>query len=237
MKRFIIMVNLLSVFLMLLSDRGYAESIYNSEDNCTATLSSDMLLHVPIITFSGKTYRADFQYVVNTMDFEIKNVELVENTSSFSDCEPATLSSALKLFIPLVSFNGVSYWVYLVYSHDLLFTLTEGNVKNNGNVNGDCVQVSQGNSTVKVVNSGNTMIEVYFGSSVGFGADIGSGECNLVGIELPDSYTLRTDVEITQCTPSEEGGCDTLFEPKKYVFLTLSRGQSKTITVGRDFFN
>ena len=102
---------------------------------------------------------------------------------------------------------------------------------------GNCEQVSLGNSYVKVVNSGNTMIEVYFGTSVAFGADIGPGACNLVGIQIPSNYTLQADVEITQCTPDGSGRCGALYGTTKYVPLTLQQGQTKTITVGSSFFN
>jgi hypothetical protein len=102
---------------------------------------------------------------------------------------------------------------------------------------GVCEQVSQGNSTVKIVNSSGSMISVYFGISVAFGADIASGECNLVGIEIPSYYTLDTQVEINQCTPDPKGGCGEYYGTTKYVPLTLNQGQEKTITVGSDFFN
>ncbi len=102
---------------------------------------------------------------------------------------------------------------------------------------GSCVQVSQGNSTVKVVNASGSMIQVYFGSQVGFGADLAPGECNLVGIQLPSSYTLQTQVEITQCTPASGGGCGPLFGSTKYVALTLPTGQTQTIIVDSNFFN
>ena len=102
---------------------------------------------------------------------------------------------------------------------------------------GRCEQVSRGNSTVRLTNSGSTMIEAYF-DSVPFGADIAPGECILVGIELPSSYTLQGNLEVTQCTPSppEEGGCDTLFGPTKYAPIVLREGQTQTINVGSNFF-
>jgi chitodextrinase len=89
---------------------------------------------------------------------------------------------------------------------------------------------------VKVVNSTNSMIQVYFGTSVGFGADLAPGECNLVGIQLPSSYTLQTQVEISQCTPAAGGGCGALFGTTEYVTLTLPEGQTQTISVESNFF-
>ena len=99
-----------------------------------------------------------------------------------------------------------------------------------------CEQVSQGNSTVKVINSSNSMINVYFGE-LAFGADIDSGLCNLVGIEIPSNYTLDMQVEINQCTPDPKGGCGAYYGTTKYVPLTLNQGEEKTITIGSDFFN
>ncbi len=102
---------------------------------------------------------------------------------------------------------------------------------------GGCIRVSGGNSTVKVVNSSHSMIEVYLGSDVGFGADIPAGKCFLMGIDLPDDYTLTTDVEISQCTPIDVGECGDLIGPTEDVTINLSTGQTVTIAVGNNFFN
>lgn len=107
-----------------------------------------------------------------------------------------------------------------------------------GGSDGSCEQVSLGNSLVKVVNSSNTMIEIYFGTSVAFGADIEPSYCNLVGIELPSSInSYRIEAEITQCTTDPEGGCDVLFGTRKYVPITLQKGVTQEIIIGSGFFN
>jgi uncharacterized protein (TIGR03067 family) len=432
-------------------------------NSCAATLSSDLGLHIPYITYAGNAYWADLAYVTNTLDFSLTNAGLVTDTAPFTGCTPATLSSDLKLHIPVVMFNSDSYWADFQYAHDTIFTLTgaglnpgtttactdytysdwsacqpdgtqtrtvisgipagciappavapvtsqtctytpppstsslegvwtgyeiggssgwtvtvQGNqitgnsvdygelyegpftVNTNATPNqidivvtqsdfpqyvgatilgiyqitgntltfagnepgvpvrpttfspgyngtpyltrvmvltkesstpqactdytysawsacqpnntqvrtviseipagcsggavpvltqtctysgpptGNCEQVSLGNSFVQVQNSGSTMIEVYFDSSGGwtaFGADIEAGACNLVGVEIPNNYTYQADVEITQCTPAGRGGCSALYGTTKYVPLTLQQGQTKTITVGSDFFN
>jgi hypothetical protein len=91
---------------------------------CAASLSSDLsTLLVPIVTFAGQDYWADFQYVPNTMDFALTNAGLVADSSQFSTCSPATLSSSLQLQIPTVIFRGVSYWADFQYDQGVNFTL------------------------------------------------------------------------------------------------------------------
>jgi len=117
---------------------------------------------------------------------------------------------------------------------------TDQTGENNGSDStGECEQVSSGNSYVKVINSSNSMIEVYLPDSA-FGADIGPGECNLIGIQLPGSYSsYATKAEISQCTESPDGGCndDGLFGNTKTVSFTLQKDKVYTITVVNSFFN
>lgn len=96
----------------------------NAKNDCAASLSSDFTLSVPIVTFAGQAYWADFQYVPNTMDFALTNAGLVADASQFSTCAPATLSPSLQLQIPAVIFNGVSYWGDFQYDQGVNFTLT-----------------------------------------------------------------------------------------------------------------
>jgi len=111
-------------------------------------------------------------------------------------------------------------------------------VNDGGGTGGACEQVSWGNSLVKVTNSSNTMIEIYFGTSVAFGGDIEPNYCNLVGIELPSTMnSFQIVAEVTQCTTDPEGGCDTLFGPTKYVPITLQKGVTREVIIGSNFFN
>lgn len=99
-------------------------SSVRTADNCAATLSStDLSIHIPIVTFYGTAYWADFQYVPNTLDFNLTNAGVISDTSPFSACTPATLSNDLLFHLPVIMFNGVSFWADLQYSHDVTVTL------------------------------------------------------------------------------------------------------------------
>jgi hypothetical protein len=104
----------------------------------------------------------------------------------------------------------------------------------------ECLRVSGGNSSVEVVNSSNSWIDVYLGSAVGFGGDQAPGECFLYGIQLDDGEALDTQVQISQCTPAGDGSCGDPpndFGPTEYVPIDLQPGQTVTISVGSNFFN
>jgi len=92
--------------------------------NCTATLYTNMSLHIPILTCNGTAFWADLSYVPNTMDFILTNYGVLSDTSSFNGCAPSSLSADLKLHIPMCSVGDTSYWADLQYAHDLIFTLT-----------------------------------------------------------------------------------------------------------------
>jgi hypothetical protein len=94
--------------------------------NCTATISDNLILHVPIIDYNnGAYYWADFSYAPNTLDFTLINAGVVPDIGPFSGCAFSTLSSDLKLHIPQVTFAGASYWADLQYTQDVAFTLTD----------------------------------------------------------------------------------------------------------------
>jgi hypothetical protein len=110
-----------SVFILALFA---APQVSNAENGCAASLSSNFTLSVPIVTYAGQAYWADFQYVPNTMDFALTNVGPIADASEFSTCAPATLSPSLELQIPTVIFNGVSYWADFQYDQGVNVTLT-----------------------------------------------------------------------------------------------------------------
>lgn len=97
-------------------------SSVSSINNCTATLSADFELHVPIITYNSQSYSADFQYSQGS-DFTLINASKLTDTSSFSKCTVSTLSSDFKLHMPTVTYNGVSYWADLQYVSKSTFKL------------------------------------------------------------------------------------------------------------------
>ena len=110
-----------SIFILALFA---APQVSNADNACTANLSNDLTLSVPIVTYAGQAYWADFQYVPNTMDFAVTNIGVVDDLSQFSTCSAATLSPSLQLQIPAVIFNGVSYWADFQYDQGVNFTLT-----------------------------------------------------------------------------------------------------------------
>jgi hypothetical protein len=91
---------------------------------CASTLSGNLTLSVPILTYAGQVYWADFTYVPNTIDFALTNVGVIADASQFSTCTPATLSASLQLQIPATISYGVSYWADFQYDQGVNFTLT-----------------------------------------------------------------------------------------------------------------
>lgn len=90
---------------------------------CDATLSSTLLLVVPVLTYNGQYYWANFQYSTGS-NFTLTNAGGVADSNVYSSCSPATLSSDFKLHIPAVTYNGGSYSVDFQYTTGLTFTLT-----------------------------------------------------------------------------------------------------------------
>lgn len=91
---------------------------------CDATLTSDLKLHIPVLTFADQYYRAEFQYGPNTLDFTLTNGGVVADLSPYSGCLPASLSPSLNLHMPAVTFSGKSYWLDMTYSQGMTFTVT-----------------------------------------------------------------------------------------------------------------
>lgn len=86
-------------------------------DNCTATLSSDLSLHVPIAIFDEgqpdtQTYELDFQW---TDEGTLTKLTLLTDASAFKSCTPATILQNFDVHIPAVIYYGSSYWLDLQY--------------------------------------------------------------------------------------------------------------------------
>ncbi|MGD1074700.1 MAG: hypothetical protein ABR903_01270 [Thermodesulfovibrionales bacterium] len=94
-----------------------------STNNCAAILSTNFLLHDPIILYNDQAYWADFQYTED-LDFALIDAGLVANTSFYNSCAPSTLSNGFKLHMPEVNWNGVSYIADFQYSGGVTFSLT-----------------------------------------------------------------------------------------------------------------
>jgi hypothetical protein len=103
-----------------LSDLAQPDS---ENGNCAATLSSDLQLHVPVVSFYGQSYSADFQVITDSFEIQLTNYDLLTDISPFANCRPALLSPELTLHIPTILFGGVSYLADFQYSHDSVLTL------------------------------------------------------------------------------------------------------------------
>lgn len=100
-----------------------------STDNCAATLSNDLLLDVPILTFYGVPLQADFQVIPGTFDIELTNYNPPGDPTLFSGCRPSVLSPDLLLHVPNILFAGLSFLADFKYSHDLSFSLIGAGLK------------------------------------------------------------------------------------------------------------
>ncbi|HET6516018.1 MAG TPA: hypothetical protein VFG09_12715 [Thermodesulfovibrionales bacterium] len=91
---------------------------------CTATLSPDLNLHLPAVIFNGQDYWVDLTYVRGAANFLLSQAGGVTDAGQFSDCFPADLSLELKLHVPEILFNGLSYFADFQYISDSVFALT-----------------------------------------------------------------------------------------------------------------
>lgn len=93
---------------------------------CAATVSSGLVAHIPIITYSGSDYWADLKYNLNNSTLTLSDAGRVSDVSPYSNCTASTLSPDLKLHVPVVIFNGVSYWATLQYNGAYLTPIEGG---------------------------------------------------------------------------------------------------------------
>ena len=100
-----------------------------STDYCTATLSNDLLLNVPILTFYGVPFWADFQGIPGTTEIALTNGGSPVDLTQFSGCRPSLLSPDLILHVPNILFGGLSFLADFQYSHDLSFSLIGAGLK------------------------------------------------------------------------------------------------------------
>lgn len=88
-----------------------------ANNNCAASLSGTLILHVPIVTYSGQAYWADLQYTyASDSSLVVTSAGLWTNTSFFRNCTSSDISPDLLLHIPVLVFNGVSYSADFQYS-------------------------------------------------------------------------------------------------------------------------
>lgn len=101
---------------------------------------------------------------------------------------------------------------------------------------GGCEQVSRGASSVTVKNDLASGLEAYF-PQFAFGADMASGECDIVGLEY-SAASVDVRVELRQCTNSaSDTNCSgKTFGAARVQTITLPRGESRTIVVNAATF-
>jgi hypothetical protein len=101
---------------------------------------------------------------------------------------------------------------------------------------GGCEQVSGGSSNVTVKNELPGGLQAYF-PQFAFGADMASGECNIVGLEY-SAASVDVRVELKQCTNSaSDTNCSgRTFGVTKVQTIALPRGESRTIVVNAATF-
>lgn len=88
----------------------------NAQNNCAASVSSGLVVNVPIITFSNSNYWAALQFNSSDSTFTVSNAGVVSDLAPYSNCTASTLSSDFKLHIPVLTLNGASYWADLQYN-------------------------------------------------------------------------------------------------------------------------
>lgn len=94
-----------------------------TDNKCMATVSSSLIVSIPIVTFSGSNYWANLQYDSAKSNLTVAGAGTVSNVNPYSKCTASTLSSDFKLHIPVLMFSGASYWIDLQYSGSA-FTIT-----------------------------------------------------------------------------------------------------------------
>lgn len=95
---------------------------------CAATVSSSLtglVAHIPIFTYNGSNFWADIKYNLTASTLSLLDFGIVTDASPYSNCKASTLTTNLKLHVPAVIFNEVSYWATLQYN-GYSFTPIEG---------------------------------------------------------------------------------------------------------------
>lgn len=94
-------------------------TIIPSEQICTAILTSDFKMGIPVVNFNGAYYWAALQYAPGTTSdimFKLTNAGSITDPAVFGSCQASTLSESggvYKLQMPGIKFNSSYYWVNL----------------------------------------------------------------------------------------------------------------------------
>lgn len=88
----------------------------STQNNCAATISSSLVIHIPILTYSNANYWVDLQFNSANSTLTLANAGMVSDTSSYSNCTPSTLSADFKLHIPALIYAGITYQMDLQWN-------------------------------------------------------------------------------------------------------------------------
>lgn len=105
---------------------NYLWPVRGGHGNCAASVSSNLVLYVPIVTFGGAYYAADLQYNSNNLTFTLSNANTVGDVSAYSNCTVSTLSAGGTLHVPVVMIGGVSYWADLLWNGSVFTVAAAG---------------------------------------------------------------------------------------------------------------
>ena len=102
---------------------------------------------------------------------------------------------------------------------------------------GGCEQVSAGGTSLAVHNNLSSGLEAYF-PQLAFGADMASGECNVVGFEPGNVTSIALRVELTQCANSSSNTdcAGKKFGATKVQTVQITKGEAGTLTVNPSLF-
>lgn len=87
-----------------------------TQNNCAASVSSSLAMDIPIITFSNSNYWASLQFNPSDSTLSLANAGIISDASPYSNCTASTLSSDFTLHVPVLTYNGASYWIDLKYN-------------------------------------------------------------------------------------------------------------------------
>lgn len=84
--------------------------------SCPATVSPDLIVYMPMVTFGSYNFWLYLTYNAADSALALTNFSLINDIVPYSNCTASTLSSELKLHIPVLMLGGVSYWVDLQWN-------------------------------------------------------------------------------------------------------------------------
>ncbi|MBI5639419.1 MAG: endo alpha-1,4 polygalactosaminidase [Nitrospirae bacterium] len=87
------------------------------ENHCVASVSSSLVVHIPILTYDNSNYWADLQYNSNDSTLTLTGAGAVSDVSFYGNCMASTLSPDFILHVPALLLGYDSYWIDLQYGN------------------------------------------------------------------------------------------------------------------------